>query len=177
MVCSRFAGRSASALDFAGSAVKSRAPCKLKGRAGKQDFPYAPIAANLCSTQLQGQRMTSLHPGIDAANRDFMDAVRTADEQRFVTLYATDAILLLPGREPLIGHEGARTFFESFRARGVHLLKLTTLEVEVFDGTAWERGSSEVAGVDGAVFGRGKYIVIWKRTATGWKLYRDIMNA
>lgn len=121
--------------------------------------------------------LTSLHPGIQAANNEFMEAVRTGDEERFVRLYAEDAILLLPGRDPLIGPLGVQTFFASFKARGVREIKLTTLEVEDFGETAWERGSSEATGSDGAVLSKGKYIVIWKRAADGWKLYRDILNA
>lgn len=121
--------------------------------------------------------MTTLHPGIEAANSDFMLAVKAGDEERFISLYAEDAILLLPGRDPLVGREGVRTFFASFKARGIREIKLTTLEIEAFEDTAWERGCSEMAGPEGAVLGKGKYIVIWKRAADGWKLYRDIVNA
>jgi ketosteroid isomerase-like protein len=121
--------------------------------------------------------MTPSHPGIEAANNEFMQAVVAGDEVRFVNLYTKDAILLLPGRDPLIGWEGAQTFFASFKVRGIREIKLSTLEVEAFDETAWERGSSVVMGADGAVLGKGKYIVIWKRVADGWKLHREIMNA
>ena len=85
--------------------------------------------------------------------------------------------LRTPGREPLVGRAGVQTFFASFKARGVREIKLTTLEVEHFGETAWERGSSEAAGPDGAVLAKGKYIVIWKRFGDEWKLYRDILNA
>jgi len=121
--------------------------------------------------------MTPRHSGIEAANSDFMQAVREGYEDRFVSLYAEDAILLLPGREPLVGREGVKAFFASFKARGIREIKLTTLEIEAFEDTAWERGSSEMVGPDGAMLGKGKYIVIWKRAADGWKLYRDIVNA
>src|SRR5687768_14736629 len=112
---------------------------------------------------------TPAHQGIEAANREFMEAVRTGDEQRFVSLYDEDAILLLPGRNPLIGLTGVRTFFAGFSARGVREIKLSTLEVEVFGGTAWERGSSVLLGADDAVLGRGNYIVIWKEVAGEWR--------
>jgi ketosteroid isomerase-like protein len=121
--------------------------------------------------------MVTLHPGIDAANTQFMQAVKARDEARFVALYTEEAVLLLPGREPLQGHAGVRSFFSSFDARGVREIRLTTLELEVFGDTAWERGSSEAVGVDGAVLARAKYIVIWKQVPGGWKLHRDILNA
>ena len=121
--------------------------------------------------------MAIFHPEISAANDRFMMAVRTDDEAVFTSLYTNEAILLLPGREPLTGLPGVQTFFASFKARGVLEVNLISLEIEVLGDTAWERGNSELKGLDGEVIGKGKYIVIWKRDAGGWKLHRDIMNA
>jgi uncharacterized protein (TIGR02246 family) len=121
--------------------------------------------------------MSQLQTEIEAANQAFMDAVKRSDVEGFIQLYAQDAILLLPGSDPLLGREGARTFFNGFQARGVREIRLTTLEVEGVGDTAWERGSSESMGAAGTVMGKGKYIVIWKRLSDGWKLYRDILNA
>jgi ketosteroid isomerase-like protein len=125
----------------------------------------------------QETALAQLQSDIEAANRAFMGAVKRSDVDEFIQLYTEDAVLLLPGREPLEGREGARTFFASFQARGVREIRLTTIEVEGTGDTAWERGSSESVGADGIVIGRGKYIVIWKRLAGDWKLYRDILNA
>lgn len=121
--------------------------------------------------------MTVIHAGIEAANTQFMSAVQAGDEEKFVRLYTDDAVLLFPGLEPLVGGSGVRKFFASFATRGIRRIKLTTLEVEAFDQTAWERGTFEQSGADGAVIGKGKYIVIWKQIADGWKLHRDIVNA
>jgi ketosteroid isomerase-like protein len=121
--------------------------------------------------------MRSLRSEVESANERFMSAVRTRDEESFVRLYSPDAVLLLPGREPLEGEAGARAFFTSFEARGVCEVRLKTLEVEGVGDAAWERGTSEAVGVDGSVKGRGKYIVIWKRGPDGWQVHRDILNA
>lgn len=121
--------------------------------------------------------MSSLRFEIESANGRFMSAVRTRDEESFVRLYSPDAVLLLPGQEPLEGEAGARAFFASFEARGVREVRLTSIEVEGVGDTAWERGSSEAVGGDGSVKGRGKYLVIWKRGPDGWQLHRDILNA
>jgi uncharacterized protein (TIGR02246 family) len=121
--------------------------------------------------------MDSLHAEIASVNKRFMAAISEGDEERFVQLYSRDAVLLLPGREPLEGEAGVRAFFASFAARGVREIRLQTLELEGFGDAAWERGSSEARDADGVVKARGKYIVIWKRGADGWKLHRDILNA
>lgn len=121
--------------------------------------------------------MAMFHADIKDANARFMQAVRTRDEEGFVALYTEDAILLLPGRAPLSGLPGVRTFFASFDARGVSEVQLTTLEIEACGDTAWERGSSQARGADGGIIGTGNYIVIWKQVDGGWKLHRDILNA
>jgi len=121
--------------------------------------------------------MANLLSDIQAANERSMAAVRKGDEEQFVRLYTADAILLLPGREPLEGIAGVKTFFASFKTRGVREITLTTIEVEGFGDTAWERGASQISGLEGGSLGKGKYIVIWKRTSDGWKLHRDIVNA
>ena len=121
--------------------------------------------------------MSTLLSDIQAVNRRFMEAVKTADEEKFVGVYTDDTILLFPGREPLVGHEGVRAHFASLKTRGVREITLTTLEVEGFGDTAWERGTFVTTGSDQSVLGKGKYIVIWKRAAQGWKIHRDIVNA
>ncbi|TFY97513.1 YybH family protein [Ramlibacter rhizophilus] len=121
--------------------------------------------------------MSSLRSEIESVNERFMSAVRMRDEESFVRLYSPDALLLLPGREPLEGAAGARAFFASFEARGIREIRLTSIEIEGTGDSAWERGSSEAMGDDGSVKGRGKYIVIWKRGSDGWQLHRDILNA
>jgi ketosteroid isomerase-like protein len=91
-------------------------------------------------------------------------------------LYTEDAVLMIPNLEALEGHAGAARFFEAFENRGIAEVRLRTIEVEDFGHNAWERGRAEQLRSDGSVLGRSKYIVIWKRTEAGWRIYRDIMN-
>lgn len=120
--------------------------------------------------------MDTLETEIKAVNARFMAAVGTGDEEGFVRLYTGDAVLLLPGREPLVGRAGIQAFFASFKARAIARIQLTTIEVEGVGDSAWEWGRSELSDAGGTIIGRGKYIVIWKRDSGIWKLHRDIMN-
>lgn len=62
--------------------------------------------------------MNTFRTEIEPANRLFMAAVKSRDGESFVRLATPDAILSLPGRDPLVGASGVRTFFASFAARG-----------------------------------------------------------
>ena len=48
------------------------------------------------------------------------------------------------------------------------------MEVEKHGHTANEVGELEIRGADGQVLDRAKYIVIWKKEGSAWKLHRDI---
>lgn len=113
---------------------------------------------------------------IEIRNNEFMAALRNRDKRAFVALYAPDAILLLPNMGTLEGHEGAEAFFHSFEKRGIAEVRLTSHEVESHGEMAWERGASEALRPDGTPLGRGSYMVIWKRSASGWVIYRDIVT-
>ena len=117
------------------------------------------------------------HSEIAAVNKRFMAHYASGDVAGFSELYTKDAIVMLPGAEALMGREGAVKFLEGAKARSVARVTLTTLELEVFGDTAWERGQAEAEYDDGSVAARNKYIVIWKRTSQGWLLHRDIMNS
>jgi uncharacterized protein (TIGR02246 family) len=114
---------------------------------------------------------------ITAVNQRFMALYAAGDVAGFSRLYTEDAIVMLPGAEAITGRAGAEKFLEGAKARSVARVKLTTLELEVFGDTAWERGSAEAEYADGRIAARNKYIVIWKRTNEGWQLHRDIMNS
>ena len=57
---------------------------------------------------------------------------------------------------------------------GVKGVSLVTVEVEGHGDTAHEIGTFELRGADAKVLDHGKYVVIWKKNGSSWKLHRDI---
>ena len=66
---------------------------------------------------------------------------------------------------------------QGFIDAGAKELPLTTVEVEAHGDTAWEVGTWTLKGKDGAELDHGKFVVVWKKEAGGWKLHRDIWNS
>ncbi len=114
---------------------------------------------------------------IEAAVQRFVALANAGDLEAFAALYTEDAQIMMPGMAAVTGRHGAVVFAERIRSRRPARLALVTHEVEGTGEQAWERGTSEWVMPDGQATNRGKYIVIWKHTADGWKLHRDIMNA
>lgn len=94
-----------------------------------------------------------------------------------LNLYTEDACLLMPGAPAFCGREGLLKFFNGVYAAGSRDGKIITLDV-YGDGEDYvtEEGLTQVFDSNGKMLGEGKYIVIWKKTKDGWKMFRDMFN-
>ncbi len=98
------------------------------------------------------------------------DALRTA-------AHYTDDAQILPPRHPLIeGKPAIAAFFEANIDKYIGFGNETTWSV-VRGDVGIEQGIYRVRNVRvGQEVETGKYLRIWKRTNTGWKLYRDMFS-
>jgi ketosteroid isomerase-like protein len=107
-----------------------------------------------------------------AVARDFNqgDAVRTAANY-------TDDAEILPPRHPVIeGKPAIAAFFEANIDKYISFGNDTTWSI-VNGNLGIEQGTYRFRNVKvGQDVETGKYIRIWKRTAGGWKLYRDMFS-
>ncbi len=113
---------------------------------------------------------------IEAANQQLSDLFAAGDADALGMWYTVDALLMGPNANPIEGREAITANFKEVLAAG-GTLRLTSDEVEVFGDVAHEVGRYVQEASDGSHVDHGKYIVIWKRTEDGWKLYRDIWNS
>lgn len=125
----------------------------------------------------QGESPADVREAIDAGNRQFMDAFSRGDAARISTLYAEDAQLYPPGQGPVSGRAEIEQLWRGVLALPVKEMRLETVEVQAFGEDATEVGRYTLVANDGRELDVGKYIVLWKRGAGGWKLHRDIWNS
>ena len=123
------------------------------------------------------KKQKKVRAAIEAANQEFMDAVRRGDLPGLVALYTDDGQVLPPNAGIMSGHEAILAFWQSIAEMGVRGAVLETLEVEGHGDTAIEVGAYALSGEGDQVLDRGKYIVIWKQQDGQWKLHRDIFNS
>ena len=108
-----------------------------------------------------------------------MTGYLAGDPDKMASIYTVDAVLFPPGGERMKGREAIAQFWGEFLKSGLKNLALKTLEVEEQGDLAFEGGevTFDVAQKDGKlVKGAIKYVVVWKRTASGWQIHRDIWN-
>ncbi len=113
---------------------------------------------------------------IDKANAAFVAAFAKGDAAAIAAMYTTDAQAFPPNSDIVRGRAAIQKLWEGAMGMGVKSVKLQATEVESHGTMAHEVGTYAMIGADGKEIDHGKYIVIWKREGTAWKLHRDIWN-
>jgi len=98
------------------------------------------------------------------------------DAAAVVGSYASDAWLFAPNEELIKGQAGILKWWQNALSGPPATAKLMSEEVQSCGETAWETGRYSITATDGKVLDKGKYVTIWKRDGSTWKLYRDIFN-
>jgi len=120
---------------------------------------------------------TALRSALDGIDRQFMDAFARKDGAAIGLLYAEDALAMPPGAVEVQGRAAIEAMWTSMLSLPLSAFELKKSEVGGGVDTAWETGHYRLLQNDGSVADAGKYIVIWKQTAAGWKIFRDIWNS
>lgn len=116
----------------------------------------------------------SIRSEIEAANKIFEAAVSRSDGPGVAALYTANAQLLPAHSDFVTGTEAIGQFWQAAFDSGMKGVSLVTMEVEKHGDTAYEVGELEIRGADGTLLDHAKYVVIWKKEGTSWKLHRDI---
>jgi uncharacterized protein (TIGR02246 family) len=119
----------------------------------------------------------ALQREIVAANARFSEAFRMGDPAAAAACYTPDAQLLPTNSDAIAGTQAIAQFWGSVFGMGIVDARLETLEVEGGGDFAVEVGRYALVAADGAEADRGKYVVVWHRAGSEWKLHRDIWNS
>jgi ketosteroid isomerase-like protein len=114
---------------------------------------------------------------IDSINLKFTVQFKNFDSTALAAHYSTDAEMLFPNEEPIIGKNILSTWGSWIRSA----IKDSTLDF-TFTSTDLagdnnfliETGAFERKDPKKTVKSKGKYVAIWKQETGQWKLYRDI---
>ena len=114
---------------------------------------------------------------IDAINAKWMEFFNKGDFDGIASLYTEDAIALPPGSAMVKGRAAIGAMWKSM-ALQVGDLKLTALDVK----TIGPSGAREIGTFSLKTKGptpqevSGKYVVVWEKIGSDWKLATDIWN-
>ena len=97
----------------------------------------------------------------------------------FVERYSDDTCIMPPNTPSHCGENAALEFYNiSYNEMGVRNVVLTTEEIfGVGDKFVTEKGIFELFDANNKLMLKGKYLVLWKKTPKGWKMFRDSFSS
>jgi len=111
-------------------------------------------------------------------NARYSQAFIKGDSSLFTSCYSPDACLLPANSPAICGRAGQLAFYRFAYRSGIRKIEFHTIALFGLSGTTvTEQGDYEMSGGDGSTLGKGKYLVVWKKTATGWLMFRDMFNS
>jgi len=111
------------------------------------------------------------------AYKAFEDAFFRGDADRLSQIYTDDAEWLVPGAPPIRGRAAIAAAWKGLIGSGGNRVRVDVREVVESGDWAFEVGTFTATSPEGTTLNAGKYIVVWKRAASGvWKTHRDIFN-
>jgi ketosteroid isomerase-like protein len=116
---------------------------------------------------------------IVASNALYFESFARNDSSIFINSYAEDACIMAPNAPEVCGREGAAKFFRAaYDKYGLRGGKFITTAV-YGDGAGYvtEEGLWQSINAKGVLFDKGKFLVLWKKTPEGWKMFRDSFSA
>ena len=116
---------------------------------------------------------------IAESNELYFQAFAKNDAALFINRYAEDCWIMLPNAPALCGPNAARDFFKSGDNQfGVRNGRLITVDVYgVSEDVVAEVGFWKLYNISNIEFDDGKFIVLWKKTPRGWKMWRESFNS
>ena len=116
---------------------------------------------------------------IAESNEIYFQAFSKNDSSIFINRYAEDCWIMPPNAPSLCGPEAPGDFFKTaYNQFGLRNGKFNTIDVYgISTDIVAEIGFWKSYNASNVEFDDGKFLVLWKKTAKGWKMWRDSFNS
>lgn len=136
-------------------------------------------AGAFCQPKAVTNDLDEAKHAIAESNAIYFESFVKNDASIFVERYAKDACILAPNAPAMCGRDAAANFFKvAYNEVGLRNGKFITTAV-YGDGKEYvtEEGLWQSFDANGKLFDDGKFLVLWKKTPEGWKMYRDSFSS
>jgi ketosteroid isomerase-like protein len=116
---------------------------------------------------------------IAKSNSVYFQSFVKNDSSIFINRYADDCTIMPPDMQPLHGTAGALKFFKiAYGQFGLRNGKFITTAVYGNGGNfVTEEGQWQSFDAHHVMVDDGKFLVLWKKTPKGWKMFRDSFSS
>lgn len=133
-----------------------------------------------CRAQQQiNANLEEAKKSIAASNEIYFQAFAKGDSSIMINRYAKDCWIMSANMPALCGEEASLDFFRIvYYQKGIRNGKFITIDI-FGEGKEFvtELGFWELFDANHQISDTGKYLVLWKKTEDGWKMYRDSFSS
>lgn len=132
-----------------------------------------------CNRPQAADTLAEARQAILSSNDVYFQSFARNDSSLFIDRYAPDCRIMAPNSAPLTGRAGAAAFFRlAYDKIGLRNGKFIITEI-FGDGRDYvtEEGRWQSFDASNRLFDNGKYLVLWKKTPEGWKMFRDSFSS
>ncbi|WP_276482169.1 YybH family protein [Paraflavitalea pollutisoli] len=140
------------------------------------------LPSTACETSTAARPTENLDEATKAiaeSNAIYFQAFAQGDSSIFIDRYAEDCCIMAPDAAPLCGPIAPLEFFRiAYHEIGLRNGKFITTAI-YGDGLEFvtEEGRWQSFDGNGKEFDDGKFLVLWKKTPKGWKMFRDSFSS
>lgn len=139
------------------------------------------LALMACVAQPSNEKdaLIEVKVAIAESNAIYFTSFAKNDSSIFINRYAEDACIMAPNAPQMCGRSAAAQFFKTaYNKYGLRDGKFITTAV-YGDGIEFvtEEGLWQSFDADHNLFDDGKFLVLWKKTNSGWKMFRDSFSS
>ncbi len=137
------------------------------------------IIHSIAAGQPKSDPLAEARTAIAESNAAYFESFVKNDPSIFIARYAKDGCILAPNAPAACGPEAAAAFFKgAYETFGLRNGKFITTAI-YGDGKEFviEEGLWQSFDASGKLFDDGKFLVLWKKTSEGWKMYRDSFSS
>lgn len=134
---------------------------------------------NCKAQQISNTDLEEAKKAIIASNETYFQAFVKGDSSIFIDRYAKDCWIMPPNAPALCGVDAPLEFFKmAYYKFGLRNGKFITIDV-FGDGVEFvtEEGFWQSFDAGNKLFDNGKFLVLWKKTPKGWKMFRDSFSS
>jgi ketosteroid isomerase-like protein len=116
---------------------------------------------------------------IAESNAIYFQAFVKGDSSIFIDRYAEDCCIMAPNAPALCGADAALKFYRmAYYEFGLRNGKFITTQVYgLSDEYVTEEGFWQSFDANNVMMDDGKFLVLWKKTPKGWKMFRDSFSS
>jgi ketosteroid isomerase-like protein len=112
-----------------------------------------------------------------ALDDQWSKAATAGDVDKVVSFYADDAVVYPPNAPMVSDRAAIKEAWAKMLADPKAKLSWTTTNAGIDHNTGFTSGTYQVAGADGTVLEKGKYLCVWSKGKDGsWKALHDMWN-